>query len=41
MKIIIFEISTGFNQTKNKVNNEIIMMFDENNDDVKIIKVPK
>ena len=41
VKIIIFNISPGFNQTKIRVNNEIIMMFDENNDDVKIIRVPK
>ena len=41
MKIIMFDISPGFNQTKIKVNNEIIMMIDENNVDVKIIKVPK
>ena len=41
VKIIIFNISPGFNQTKIKINNEIIMMFDENNDDVKIINVPK
>ena len=26
MKIIIFDVSPGFNQTKIKVNNEIIMM---------------
>ena len=37
----MFNISPGFNQTKIKVNNEIIMIFDENNVDVKIIKVPK
>ena len=41
VKIIMFNISPGFNQTKIKINNEIIMMFDENNVDVKIIKVPK
>ena len=41
VKIIMFNISPGFNQTKIKINNEIIMMFDENNDDVKIINVPK
>ena len=41
VKIIIFDVSPGFNQTKIRVNNEIIMMFDENNVDVKIIKVPK
>ena len=41
VKIIMFNISPGFNQTKIKVNNEIIMMFHENNVDVKIIKVPK
>ena len=41
VKIIMFNISPGFNQTKIKVNNEIIMMFNENNVDVKIIKVPK
>ena len=34
VKIIMFDISPGFNQTKIKVNNEIIMMFDENNVDV-------
>ena len=38
---MMFNISPGFNQTKIKINNEIIMMFDENNVDVKIIKVPK
>ena len=37
----MFDISPGFNQTKIKVNNEIIMMIDENNVDVKIINVPK
>ena len=37
----MFNISPGFNQTKIKINNEIIMMFDENNDDVKNINVPK
>ena len=41
VKIIIFDVSPGFNQTKIKVNNEIIMMFNENNVDVKIINVPK
>ena len=41
IKIIIFNISSGFNQTKIKINNEIIMMFDENNVDEKNIKVPK
>ena len=41
VKIIMFNISPGLNQTKIKVNNEIIMMFNENNVDVKIIKVPK
>ena len=41
VKIIIFDVSPGFNQTKIKVNNGIIMMFDENNVDVKIINVPK
>ena len=34
IKIIMFDISPGFNHTKIKVNNEIIMMFDENNVDV-------
>ena len=34
VKIIIFDVSPGFNHTKIKVNNEIIMMFDENNVDV-------
>ena len=37
----MFDVSPGFNQTKIKINNEIIMMIDENNVDVKIIKVPK
>ena len=41
IKIIIFEISTGFNQTKVKVKKgKIIMMFDGNNDNVLILKVP-
>ena len=30
----MFNISPGFNQTKIKINNEIIMMIDENNVDV-------
>ena len=41
VKIIMFDVSPGFNQTRIKINNEIIMMFDENNVDVKIINVPK
>ena len=41
MKIIIFDVSPGFNQTKIKVKKKIIMMFNENNVDVLIIKVPK
>ena len=34
IKIIIFDVSPGFNQTNIKVNNEIIMIFSENNIDV-------
>ena len=41
VKIIIFDISSGFNQTKIKVKKKIIMIFNENNVDVLIIKVPK
>ena len=41
IKIIIFDISAGFNQTKIKVKRKIIMMFDGDNDNVLIIKVPK
>ena len=41
IKIIIFDISAGFNQTKFKLKRKIIMMFDGNNENVLIIKVPK
>ena len=39
IKIIIFDVNSGFNQTKIKI--KIIMMFNENNDNMLIIKVPK
>ena len=41
MKIIIFDVSPGFNQTNIKVKKKNNYNVDENNVDVKIINVPK